>query len=253
MKNLILLLVLFLILQKTFASEAIGFYSSGSLVDGIHIQNETEDIDKLFVNRKRFYTTQEMADLLVELNTHMKALDSQIETLQLGDLSKDGGGKVVGHKSHQNGLDADVVYYQVDFSKQSPKSSSWKHNFVYKNKVTQNFHMNNNWEALKFLVQTKTVNRIFVDWAVKKAYCQNKEELYQNDTKEVVDEVLRRLRPAKHHKTHFHIRMFCPSKDTRCKDQAQPVKGTACREAINGPPKPVQRPRDHQTRRRDRR
>lgn len=243
MKNLILLLILIVITARSNASEAIGFYNSGKLQEADNILEQAPSALKLLRPRKRWFATSEMASLIESIAVEMRAEYPESEPLQIGDVAAINGGKIAGHKSHQNGLDADIVYYRVDQKTQNPNLSRWEIDFVNNSKLSANFHSERNWTLFTKLIETKQVGRIFVDKAIKKHYCQKRSELYKEQDKVLVDEILRRLRPEALHSTHLHLRINCPKKDLNCEKQPEPAKGNGCAEVfMNKIPRPNSAP-----------
>lgn len=212
-----------------YASSAIGFYSNGSLNEGESILARQTPIHKLFLSRKKFFTTQEMNDIISNAADFVRQEFPSSELLQVGDLSAERGGSAPGHGSHQNGLDADIVYLTRNGQLQSPTATFWEEEFVRKNIVTANFNTERNLLLFKHLVSSAPVGRIFVDLAVKKLLCQ-----YAKNTGVINDpltiETLRRLRVEALHTNHFHLRIKCPPGDTQCTSQSEVPTGTGCDE-----------------------
>ncbi|MFT6071124.1 MAG: penicillin-insensitive murein endopeptidase [Bacteriovoracaceae bacterium] len=210
-----------------FASEAIGFYSKGKIENSVSIDDYSEShVRKLYRNRGQLYGTTETMLALTSLADHMKANFPTVEVTQIGDISSRNGRKIRRHKSHQNGLDSDVVYYRVNEQAQPESETEWGEDFVINGKLTKNFHIKRNWEAMKFLVNNHDVGRIFVDGQIKKALCA-----YAKKTGEFEQEkeTLRRLRIENSvHMHHFHLRLKCPAGNSRCKAQGEPQAGSGC-------------------------
>lgn len=224
-KKLVLLGLVFNI--NTFATEAVGFYSNGSLKDGVSIIDRNIDVQKLFISRKKLFATEELLELIDEASLFLKTNFKSAEPLALGDLAAVNGGKAARHASHQNGLDADIVYLKVNEKPQDSNNPEWAENFVTKNGVSKNFHTARNFELLKYLASKDNVERIFVDTLIKKELC-----MFVNITENAKTlsnlEFLRKLRPANLHQTHFHVRIACPKTDLNCISQAAPPAGSGC-------------------------
>ena len=225
MKNFIFLSLL--IITKLQASEAIGFYSSGSLVGAQSVFERGTPVQKLFVSRGRLYTSDEMHAVLTDASEFIKGHFPDSEILQVGDLSAHLGGLAEGHASHQNGLDGDIVYLRRNKYVQSPTSLDWDEDFVNGKLPTKNFNTERNFELFKFLVKYTPVSRIFVDVAIKKQLCKFATDHFEmNDANTI--ETLRRLRPQDLHRTHFHLRISCPINDHECIPQSEPASGSGC-------------------------
>lgn len=224
------LLLLTFILTQTVAvqaSEAIGYYSSGSIKGAESIQDRGTPIRKLFVQRGRFFGTQQIQDIISNAADFVRQEFPESEVLQVGDISNKNGGVLKEHGSHQNGLDADLVYLTRNGKLQSQTAAYWQEEFVKSGVVTSNFNTERNLALFKHLIMESEVERIFVDAAIKKHFCSyaRKNNLLNDfETKET----LRRLRVEKLHTNHFHMRIKCPTTDLKCKSQSAVPAGTGC-------------------------
>ena len=223
-----MILVCFAIFSlKTFASEAIGYYSSGKLRDGDSIIDRGTPIHKLFMQRGRFFGTQLMQDTISDAADFVRQTYPDAELLQVGDIAKRGGGVLIEHGSHQNGLDADIVYLTKNKKLQSQTAEYWQEEFVKNGLVSDNLDLKRSLNLFRYLVTTHPVERIFVDEAVKKSFCNYAKKNNLLSNKEYI-EALRRLRSEAHHTNHFHMRLTCPSTDTGCRAQAPVPAGSGC-------------------------
>lgn len=216
--------------HASFGEEIIGFYSNGSQQKVDSVLAHDLSIQKLFRSRGMHYTSVEMRDLLEDLNLYLKNKFSDVEVLQVGDLSAQNGGRIPRHASHQNGLDADVVYLRENRRVQDINAPEWIEDFIRGNAVSANFHTERNWEAFMYLVDKYPIGRIFVDIVVKRHLCEYATRTNQLQ-KPLARETLRRLRGANLHRTHFHVRLKCPPHQDRCVEQVEPPAGTGCAEA----------------------
>lgn len=124
-------------------------------------------------------------------------------TLRVGDLSRDKGGWLKPHRSHQSGLDADIGYfYRVP--------AGW-----YEKATAYNLDMPRTWALVRAFIEGGTVDTIFIDLTVQrilKAYVdklppdeQPAEEWFQTPLKKDTY-----IRHAWGHVTHFHVRFRDP-------------------------------------------
>lgn len=210
-----------------FASEAIGYYSSGKLKDADSIIDRGTHIHKLFMQRGRFYGTDTMFDTISDAADFVRNRYPDAEMLQVGDIANKAGGALKEHGSHQNGLDADIVYLTKNKKLQSQTAPFWQEEFVKNGVVTANLDIERNLELFKYLVHNQPVERIFIDAAIKKVFCSYAKKNNLLNDKETV-ETLRRLRIEALHTNHFHMRLVCPKTDTACKAQAAVPAGTGC-------------------------
>lgn len=206
-----------------------GFYAAdGKILRNERLADSSADWLKLMQPRMRGFGTHQLTKILEWSAARVKALDPRSERLQIGDISNEDGGKCGGHASHQNGLDADVVYLRVNRKEQNPNSTKgFEESFVVGNRVTANFDIKRNFSILKEIVSTNRVGRIFVDTAIKLALCSYvKQNGWMNDAAAL--ETLRRVRPWPLHDDHFHLRIKCSARSPDCVEQADPAPGAAC-------------------------
>lgn len=225
--RMFLVLIVMCSALTTQASEAIGYYSSGSIKQAESITDRGTNIRKLFLQRKRFYGTTQIQDVISDAADFVRQEFPEAEVLQVGDIANLNGGVLAEHGSHQNGLDVDIVYLTRNGKLQSQNAPYWQEEFVIKGAMSANLHLERNLALFKFLVNEKGVERIFVDQAIKTQFCSyaRKNNLL-NDAE--TKETLRRLRVEKLHSTHFHMRIKCPTTDYKCKAQAAVPAGTGC-------------------------
>lgn len=222
-----ILAVIFLQSSLLNASEAVGYYSSGKLKDGESIMEKGTLIHKLFLARQRFYGTVEIQNVISDAADFVRQVYPDAELLQIGDIANKNGGACKEHGSHQNGLDADIVYLTKSRKLQSQNAAYWEEDFVKNGVVSSNLYTERNLMLFKHLITTQPIERIFVDAAIKKQFCTfAKANNLLNDPE--IKETLRRLRVENLHTTHFHMRLKCPQTDSSCKAQAEVPAGTGC-------------------------
>jgi penicillin-insensitive murein endopeptidase len=208
--------------------QAYGFYSHGSLANPTELPPQGPGFIHLFEGLNRYWGTQDMVRLLTSAAKRMSERYPDGERLQIGDIAARSGGEISGHGSHQNGLDADVVYYRVNHTEQSPLASreDFTEPFVRQGRVTPNLDLERSWEIIKLLDETHRVGRIFVHPAIKAALCRQAQKL--GEATEYAS-LLRRLRPHDGHDDHFHVRLRCPEGTTQCEKQFDVPNGpTGC-------------------------
>ena len=210
------------------AEQAVGFYSEGRLVNPASFEAEGPGYLKLFRARDRGWAADEMSELLQIAAEEMAERYPSLERLQIGDVAGRRGGRISGHASHQNGLDADIVYFRRDAREQDPDFlGGFDEEFVIKGEVTANFDVERNWELVSLLVGSGLVNRIFMDPAIKQELCEHASSLPDLSGSEA-EEILRRLRPYPNHGDHMHVRIVCPASSPRCRAQDEPPPGHGC-------------------------
>jgi penicillin-insensitive murein endopeptidase len=205
--------------------QSVRFYTAGSLVNPSTIALEDYGLIKVFQSRRRNFGTFELITMIKTIAGEMADLFPHRERLQIGDVANQHGGSLGKHKSHQNGLDADIVYFRKNGAEQNP---GWVGNFVekfvVKGAVTKNFDTERNWAMINKLASYPQVQRVFVDIAIKKSLCK----AYSKSADPIAQQSLRILRPAVSHDDHMHVRIGCPPGSTRCVSQPPPAPGNGC-------------------------
>lgn len=212
-------------------SEAIGFYSNGSLLDGEQLPDESFAHLKIFRPRQRAWGTRTLINTIIDAAASFRKKFPYGDRVQIGDMSASEGGVLARHASHQNGLDADVAYLKANHLERNPDvwgNSGFEEVFVTNGKITKNFDAARNWFLLKEVVLKKNIGRIFVDPEIKKAFCEKNKVIDSRASLAVRTEVLRRLRPYPNHDDHFHMRIDCPKRGGRCLAQEEPPVGSGC-------------------------
>lgn len=201
---------------------AVGFYSDGSLKYAEEFPDTGVGFYKLFLPRDRGWSTRSLINIVAKAAADVLAQIPNGARLQIGDAGLHNGGYASGHASHQNGLDVDLRYYSVNRAEQSPNTTSgFNEQFVSSGKVTSNFDMPRNWLAIKSMVGSGKVSRIFVDPAIKSAFCGYPAAAGQT-------EVFRRLIPYANHGNHMHVRIKCPTNSPNCVAQSEVSSGSGC-------------------------
>ncbi len=89
-------------------SESLGKPWNGALVNGERMpRGEGYQLRR----PQRAYGASHVVDHLKHAIAEVRALYPEVHTLAIGDLSREGGGKIGDHHSHQSGLDVDVGFY----------------------------------------------------------------------------------------------------------------------------------------------
>ena len=167
--------------------------------------------------RKQYYASGLMIRLISQVSQHFQELHrAKSPVLIVNALSRRGGGPLGSHSSHQNGLDADIVYLGED---------KWQ-SVIVKGRVKDDFDYALNYDFFKILTETGFVNRIFVDSRIKRGMCQWVRDQGLMETEEA-KEVLTKLRSWSGHDDHFHLRLVCSPFYPRCRDQTLP-QGLGC-------------------------
>jgi len=198
------------------AARSIGFYAKGCLAGASALPIDGPTWQAMRLSRNRNWGHPDLVALVEKLAADAKEHDGW-PGLLVGDLSQPRGGPMLGdHASHQIGLDADVWLTPMPDHRLSPKereelsaTSMLADDKVSVNpKVWTEAHV----RLLKRAASYRTVERVLVHPAIKKAVCEA--------SKGEKDRVwLSKIRPYWGHYFHFHIRIACPKGSAGCEGQ----------------------------------
>jgi penicillin-insensitive murein DD-endopeptidase len=142
----------------------------------------------------------------------------------IGDMSQPRGGPMfTGHASHQIGLDADVWLTPMPnhILSRNEREEMSAVMMVRSDRldIDPNTWTPQHLAVIRDAAQEPSVQRIFVNAAIKKALCREA----KGDRS-----WLSKIRPMYGHDYHFHIRIKCPAGSTTCESQPEPTEGEAC-------------------------
>ncbi len=212
--------------------QSVGAANSGSLSKGVNLKLLINELQSKGYNvpfrlarafRQRYYTNSKTAEFIYNLGLELNKLDSH-RKIELGDLSAERGGFVEGHKSHQNGLDADIGFLISSAAKDYYGQSV----LGVRGQVLSDFMIENQWSLFRNMISLYNgkVHFFLVHKEVKKAFCRLASKRGDND--KISLETLRRLYVQPGHHDHFHLRMKCPKDNSRCFQQDEIRKTTGC-------------------------
>lgn len=204
-----------LTLNLTEGGKARGSYTEGSIRNSSELPLDGDGFTKLYTEKRQNFGSGLMVTLLQDIAVKFKALKPEYRdnTLCIGAVAKEGGGDI-GHRSHENGLDADICYLDP--------------NPEFKSQIARlktDFDYQRNFDFWEMVIGTGMVSRIFVDGRIKTAFCQWAKT---NNKLQSGKEVLRRLIPYAGHDNHFHLRLQCSPYYDRCRGQIDPPDTTGC-------------------------
>ncbi|MBK7842652.1 MAG: penicillin-insensitive murein endopeptidase [Bdellovibrionales bacterium] len=176
---------------------------------------ENGEFEIIDLRREQHYGSGLLVAIIKKVSLRFQEMYGNRDVVRVNALSKKGGGKLGSHSSHQNGLDADIVYIG---------ESKWGTVLDKRGDVKKDFDTEKNYQFFKMLVATGYVNRIFVDKKIKKRMCGwVKSQGLMDEAKDV----LIALRSHDGHDDHFHLRLKCSPYYPLCRDQTLP-HGTEC-------------------------
>ncbi len=209
-------------------NQVIGFYGKGKLRNPVTLAKAGPGYQLIFPGRNHDWGSTGLVTAIEAVAASMDKDFPGAEPLQIADLSDKNGGRLSQHASHQNGLDADIVYYRMNHGIQEPDAfDELQEDFVIDGRITQNFDFVRNWEVMRRLNATGRLDRIFVDKEIKKELCKYAKQASPEVSAETSDR-LRKLRPYYNHAHHMHVRFTCPKDSPKCKAQKPIEPGDGC-------------------------
>jgi penicillin-insensitive murein endopeptidase len=211
------------VLPAAMPTHVVGFYAKGCIAgaEALPINGETWQVMRL--SRNRYWGHPNLIALLKRLADKAHK-DAGWPGILVGDMSQPRGGPMLtGHASHQVGLDADIwltpmperrlsreereetsAVMMVRADRLDIDSSAWTPSHL---------------AVIRAAAQEPSVQRIFVNAAIKKALCREA----KGDRG-----WLHKVRPIFGHNYHFHIRLACPAGQASCDGQDPPPAGDGC-------------------------
>ena len=187
----------------------IGFYSAGCLQGAQALSLDGTGYAVMRPSRRRFYGHPSLVSYLTELaaSTH----NDNRKLLLIGDLGLPRGGPMLmGHASHQNGLDADIWF----MTRANRPTNVERERLSAPGFVAGRKRLRSTWGAaqarlLAAAADNADINRIFVSPPIKRYMCRNFSTAPW----------LYRLRAWWGHEDHFHVRLKCPGDRPLCREQ----------------------------------
>jgi len=194
--------------KDTLSHQSIGHYWNGKLVEGKALPVQGTGYSLIRLERHNNYGHESLIEFIEELSKEAK--EKQLGTVWVGDLSAHRGGRLAkNHRSHQNGLDVDIFFY----GEKSLQSASVAGGKSGVNHLWKPAHG----ELIRLTSEYDKVERIFVNQGIKKHLCK----FYKGAS------WLSKVRTAKGHANHMHVRLTCPADSPKCHPQGEP-KGRTC-------------------------
>src|SRR6202011_4730674 len=211
------------VLPAAMPTRVVGFYAKGCIAgaQALPIDGETWQVMRL--SRNRNWAHPNMVALLKRLADKAHK-DAGWPGILVGDMSQPRGGPMfTGHASHQVGLDADIWLTPMP-NRQLSRNEREEMSAVMMVRpdrldIDPHIWTPGHLSAIRAAAQEPSVERIFVNAAIKKALCR--------DTKGDRS-WLSKVRPMYGHDYHFHIRIKCPPGSGECESQPQPSASEGC-------------------------
>jgi penicillin-insensitive murein DD-endopeptidase len=216
------------IVPAALAARTIGFYSRGCLAGGqaLPVNGPAWQVMRLSRNRNWGHPA-----LIAFLERFAKKVPkvSHWPGILVGDMSQPRGGPMLtGHASHQIGLDADIWLTPMPDHELSPldREEMLAVNVVRADRldVDPTNWTPNHLAVIRAAAEDPSVQRIFVNAAIKKALCREA----KGDRG-----WLAKVRPYYGHDYHFHVRLVCPAGESACRGQDPVPPGDGCDASLN--------------------
>ncbi len=215
-------------------SVSLGSYNHGRLRHGARLPQKGEGYlcPPLWQERKNNYATDELIKALRHAAARVRR-EYPGALLGIGDLSSRGGGRSIFHHSHENGRDADLIYYAVDehgravapvsampryliAEGQAKAPSPSQHGASFSDFSPRWFDLRRNWALVRALLEEPSIEiqYLFIHNRLRDrllAYAQS-----QGESADLIDrarELMRQPRDSLPHDDHLHVRIFCAPGD----------------------------------------
>ena len=225
-------------------ARAIGSYTAGCIAGAVPLPASGTGYEVVRMSRRRYFGHPDNVAFVERLGR--RAAAAGLQPFYVGDMAQPRGGPLpYGHDSHQIGLDVDI-WLNLDPKTRLPPAA--REDPVLPSMVRPDgkaidpHHFGTRQVALLRLVATDpAVNRLFVNWTIKKALCDGVGGAGRGDRS-----WLHRVRPWYGHEGHFHVRLNCPASSPDCVAQKPIPPGLGCdatlawwaRQPIPHPPPP---------------
>jgi penicillin-insensitive murein endopeptidase len=210
-------------LPAAMPTRVVGFYAKGCIAgaEALPINGDTWQVMRL--SRNRNWAHPNLVALLERLSVKARK-DAGWPGILVGDMSQPRGGPMItGHASHQVGLDADIWLTPMPNRKLSRNEREEMSAVMMVREdrldIDPNVWTPTHLSVIRAAAQEPTVERIFVNAAIKKALCREA----KGDRG-----WLAKVRPMYGHHYHFHIRIKCPPGSGECESQPPPSDSEGC-------------------------
>jgi penicillin-insensitive murein endopeptidase len=200
---------------------SVGRATRGALVGGVALQS-SEHLAVKSSSQGQNFGTPELVALLGRVSLQV-AERSPGSRMQVGDLSREGGGRFGPHRSHRSGRDADVGFYLLDAEgnpTQPPRFHDIGRDGIARQDASVHLDEVRTWQLIEALVtETETpVQFIFVAAHIKARLLE--EGRRQGASEETLAHAAAVVQEERAHTNHLHVRIYCPISDIpRCDEE----------------------------------
>ena len=194
-------------------SQAIGPTNRGRLENGVRLPPHRGYVIR---TPARTYGTEETTRWIVAAFDAVDAKFKHTKVVRVHDISDVNGGRLRDHKSHQNGRDADLSYYQEQCSSNGCRFDEFR---------SSELDVARQWALLEYWLRNGQAEMIFIDYRLQaKLYRYAKR---RGATKAQLERWIQYprgkyepegvIRHFPNHEDHLHVRFVCPYSDLRCR------------------------------------
>ncbi|MCF4167463.1 penicillin-insensitive murein endopeptidase [Zavarzinia compransoris] len=202
-------------------ARAIGGAAAGCIAGAAALPAEGEGFQVLRRWRNRFWGHGDLVAYLKRLGGRQAA--AGFGPLLIGDMSQPRGGPMAfGHRSHQIGIDVDILFTTGPMSADARESLRAPPSMLAgdgRTVATERFGPAQI-AMLRSAAGDPAVARIFVNFHLKKYLCDRLPAAERG--------WLHKVRPWLGHDEHFHVRLLCPADSPSCREQAPIPAGDGC-------------------------
>ncbi len=195
------------------ASEAIGPTNRGRLENPVRLPTHRGYVIR---TPARAYGTEETIRWITDAFDAVDAKFKYPKVVRIHDISDRNGGRLRDHKSHQNGRDADISYFQETCGANGCPFEEFK---------SSDLDVARQWALLEHWLRNRQAEMIFIDYRLQAKlykYARRKgvskaklEEWIQYPRGRYEPEGV--IRHFPNHEDHLHVRFVCPYSDDKCR------------------------------------
>lgn len=222
-------------------SVSYGAFNRGALRHGKKLAPKGDGyvVPNLWVQRDADWATDELVTAIEHVARRVRR-EYPGAILGIGDMSRRGGGDSVLHRSHENGRDADLIYYAVDergvpvapadsmprypyFDLRARAPLPPEHGVVFGPFSTRFFDVHRNWALVRALLEEPSIEiqYLFIHARLRErllAWAASEGE--DPSLLERAEFILHQPGDSAPHDDHLHVRIFCAADDRAlgCRD-----------------------------------
>lgn len=207
-------------------AKSIGGPARGCIAGAKSLAAEGEGFQVLRRWRNRYYGHPDLIAFLTRLGRAQAR--AGFGPLLIGDMAQPRGGPMAtGHRSHQSGIDADILFTTGPMTPAARESLTTPPSMLLPGGGGVDLKRFGPTQVamLKAAASDPAIARIFVNFRLKKRLCQTLPPAERAAW-------LGKIRPWAGHDEHFHIRLHCPAGSPACEDQDPVPTGDGCDDSL---------------------